>query len=162
MPILCTHLEIETNMNHHIPFFSDLPEPGIKRGYVVSHCLFLAEEERKALLNGTIITTGYFLPVFVEDGDTDEPKQEIFCHYKLITINNPEKVVLATTMGWWIHLDKSIVVRLNDCEFVAIANHDIVTINNIAYPILHQIVISDIKDLEDNMHCCHFPQTVSK
>lgn len=138
--------------------------PGVIDGYVVSHSMFLTEQQRQLLQEETVETIGACVPVRVRNGVTNEPANEIFCKYKISPFTNDKKVV-QTSMGWELYLPEPRPlknVKDEGSEFLSTVYHDIVLINETAYPVLHQITIADLSYLERNMHCCHLPHTVSK
>ncbi len=63
---------------------------------VISHNVFLADEEIKTLVNGEpIIIIGACVPVWFDKGDTSEPVTEVFCEYRLK--NDSEKACFITS-----------------------------------------------------------------
>lgn len=139
--------------------------PGVVDGYVISHNIFLTKEQRIGLQDESAIveTMGSCIPVRVRHATTNEPANEIFCMYRIA--HSEPKQIIQEDQGWIIYLpDVRPLINIKDggSEFLAIVYHDIVTINDTSYPVLHQIAISDWSCLERSIHCCHLPHTVSK
>ena len=147
-----------------LPFVQPTETGGTEEMIVIAHRIFLTQAEHKALqsFDAAVETTGVSVPVWIKNNETNEPGRELFCTYKIITAEKPEKKILPTPAGWWIYLLRAQARALDEAEFLAMSYHDLLTINDITYPVIHQIVLSGIADLERTMHCDHFDQTCSK
>jgi hypothetical protein len=130
---------------------------GMQNGYFVAHRIFLTKEERKKLQqkNVEIDTVASFLPVKIENRNAVKMEKEVFCHYRIMT-HPADKKILSTDVGWLVYLTDRTKnlddIRDGGCEFLALVYHDIFTMKDVAYPVLHQLVISDTSELADSMY----------
>jgi hypothetical protein len=133
--------------------------------FVVSHRLFVTNEQRETLNKGQSVveTTGVFASVLMDGTKTNEPANEVFANYRIYSCQElPDKPVLSNETGWRIYLERKHVRQLSQCGFLPTGNTDIVKIDEKQYPVVHQIVISDLSELEKTMYCIHLPQIASK
>lgn len=132
---------------------------------VVNHSVYLDDAERKTLqvIESMVETTGVSVPVWVDGNKTSEPANEVFCYYRIYH-SEGNVDVKPEIDGYYICLKTEQCRKLMEkgVESVALSHKGSITIDKITYPVLHQISILSLGDLERSMFCVHLTQTDSK
>ena len=116
--------------------------------------------DKMGKVDSVVETSGVFTSTFFNGEKTNEPGEEVFAQYRLFAAT--DKNILPTKHGWWIYLSREQSSLLFNNRFISIVHQGSVSSYGKEYPITNQISISLMKELEDSMHCVHFPQTFSR
>ncbi len=112
-----------------------------------SHHIFLTPEQIEGIQDREVETVGHCVPVTWENGETDEPAEEVFCLYKIIP-GYPS--VRKLKDGFYINIAEQsslLPIERDGCGFLSMCYKELIdgTVN------VHQIVICPISHLEDSL-----------
>lgn len=127
--------------------------PNNKLILTVAHNIYLTRDQRYELKEpGTCLQTeGVSVPVWIKDGRSNEPAEEIFCRYRLChtTEKAEEKPIKFLNDGYEIQLSTNMQKNLLDvrdggCNCLVFANHGKVRVNDkMTSPVIHYVAIHD-------------------
>lgn len=147
-----------------------LLEANTEKRMIVSHRLFLTATQRKSLqTEGTMVeTTGVSCPIWIEREETTEPAQEVFCRYQVVAgVPVGDHRIVPDDKGYTIYLvDQARRLSLADIKDGGVAwlnfvLPETISVGDKTRPVIHQVVISGIEELDRSMFAVHLPQTSS-
>lgn len=123
----------------------------------IAHNIFMDRDQRYALVKAadtSVEVMGVCVPVWLHNGKTSEPAQEVFCQYKLCNFGDEIKV---NDDGFEIQLaSQKPRARLRDladagAESILFSRHGDITIDNKQYRVIHFVSIRDISLLHSTI-----------
>jgi hypothetical protein len=148
----------------------NLLEVNTGKHLMLSHRITLTKQQRELLQTpGTYVeTTGFNCPIWVENKETTEPGSEVFCYYRIFAGEAQDRKMFPYEKGYVLYLaDRSQRKKLDDFKnggmtWFSFTLPETMQVDNQTYAVIHQVVISDIEELERSMFAVHLPHISSR
>jgi hypothetical protein len=134
----------------------------VKPILTVSHYIYLTQEERYQLFDGTSVETiGISIPVWFRSGSTSEPAKEVFCRYYLSNTQDECSVsfikegykINLKSIGGFNQARKLLDVKDKGCEDLIFKNNSKIDIDQKIFNVIHCVEIKPIELLLETMQC---------